>query len=307
MTSSVAVSSGPNRSLPAGTSSMGLWVLLASLGALFIATIFCGWYFRDAGADAGRPLPDLPIGLWLTSLLLIGLSFCAERGARAVSAVGVVGAGDSSAEQSAKGMLQASMAIAVLFLCGQAWSWSQLMAAETGSGVHPMYAFNFYLMTILHAVHVAGGVIYNMVALAAVKLGGDALRDRARNNATYWHFLAVVWIAILLNLMAIRIPDPQNSFLSPLSLGISGSLLLGFLYYQGRVIQILLKRGERAFAFFSLLPPVAFMHAWARGEEIGTQKLALRWAVLQGMLMIALMFTGTIHLGMFADHYQVAP
>jgi hypothetical protein len=47
------------------------------------------------------------------------------------------------------------------------------------------------------------------------------------------------------------------------------------------------------------------MHAWARGEEIGTQKLALRWAVLQAMLMIALMFTGTIHLGMFADHYQV--
>ncbi len=293
MTSTVAASSGSQEPLPAGTSGMGLWVLLVSLGALFIATIFCGWYLRDTGAGAERPLPDLPTGLWLTTVLLAGLSFCAERAARL-----------TSAPVKAK-FLRLSMVFALLFLGGQILSWGQLLAAEAGDGVHPMYAFNFYLMTVLHAVHVIGGLIYNILALVAVKVGGGMLRNRSRNNATYWHFLAVVWIAIMLNLMAVRIPNPEESFLGPLSLGVTGALLLGFVLYQARVIIILAKRGENAFAFFSLIPPVAFMHAWARGEEIGTQKLALHWAILQAALLIALMFTITIHIGQFADSYDV--
>lgn len=293
MTSHVAASSGSQEPLPAGISSMGLWVLLVSLGALFVATIFCGWYLRDTGADAARPLPDLPTGLWLTTVLLVGLAYCSERAARIVRA-----------PEKAK-FLRLAMVFAVLFLGGQMLSWGQLMAAETGEGVHPMYAFNFYLMTVLHAVHVIGGLVYNILALAAVKVGGGMLRNRSRNNATYWHFLAVVWIVILLNLMAVRIPNPEESFLGPLSLGVTGALLLGFLFYQARVIQVLAKRGEKTFAFFSLLPPVAFMHAWARGEEIGTQKLALHWAILQAALLIALMFTISIHIGQFADSYDL--
>jgi cytochrome c oxidase subunit 3 len=272
---------------------MGLWLLLVSLGVLFIATIFCGWYLRDTGAAAEHPLPDLPSSLWLTTALLAGLSFCAGRAARLTDPPG-----------QAK-FLRLSMVFAVLFLGGQVLSWVQLMAAEIGDGVHPMYAFNFYLMTVLHAVHVIGGLVYNALALLAVKVGGGMLRNRSRNNATYWHFLGAVWIVILLNLMAVRIPDPEESFLAPLSLGVTGLLLAGFLYYQLRIIVLLVKRGERAFAFFSVLPPVAFMHAWARGEEIGTQKLALHWAILQGLLLIALMFTITIHIGQFADSYDV--
>jgi len=272
---------------------MGLWVLLASLGALFIATIFCGWYFRDAGATAGRSLPDLPVGLWLTSLLLIGLSSCAERGARA-----------ARAGLPAIRLLQVSLVFGLLFLAGQAVSWAQLMSSETGEGVHPMYAFNFYLMTVLHAAHVIGGLVYNLRALATGSTEGETLAIRARNNATYWHFLAAVWVAILLNLLAIRIPEPEESFLGPTSIGVTVVLLLGFLAYQIRIIEILIKRGEYAFAFFSLVPPVAFMHAWARGEELGTQKMALRWGILQAVLLVSLMFTGTIHLGQFAKSYQ---
>jgi heme/copper-type cytochrome/quinol oxidase subunit 3 len=294
MTSAVAVRSDPPRPLPTGASRMGLLVLLASLGALFIATIFCGWYFRDAGDVVGRTLPDLPSGLWPTSLLLLALSYCAERAARGAQAA-----------RPAVFQLQLSLLFGALFLAGQVFCWSQLLAAETGAGVHPMYAFNFYMMTALHAAHVVGGLIYNLCALATAKQGGSVFMDRARNNATYWHFLSIVWVAVLLNLMAIRIPDPEHSFLSPLSLGITGLLLLGFFAYQIRIIEILLKRHEFAFAFFALLPPVAFLHAWARGEELGTQKLALRWGILQAMLMIALMYTASIHLGMFADSYDV--
>jgi cytochrome c oxidase subunit 3 len=281
MTAAAALGDAPRRPLPTGTSRMGLWVLLASLAALFIATIFCGWYFRDTGAHGARPLPDLPSGLLWTSLLLVGLGRSAQRGA-----------------------LRSSLLFGLVFLAGQALCWAQLLQAETGEGVHPMYAFNFYLMTVLHALHVVGGISYNLRALAAVKVGGRVLEERTRNNATYWHFLAAVWVVILLNLFAIRVPDPQSSFLGPLSLAVSGGLLLAFLVYQLRLVLILWKRGERAFAFFSLLPPVAFMHVWARGEELRTQRMALHWAIVAGLLLLSLIFTGTIPLGRFASDYE---
>lgn len=278
---------GSVQPLPAGASSLGLRVLLASIAALFMATLFCGWYFRDTGNAEGA-LPALPLGIWLTTLLLLGVSGFAEKAARGVDRKAV----------------QLSQLFALGFLLCQGWNWAELLKQETGAGVHPMYAFNFYLMTALHAAHIIGGLVYGVLVAGSLKVNAIDAKQRVKNLAHYWHFLAGTWAAILLNLYAIRIENPEDSFLSPLSLIVTGLLLLGVLVYQVLAIKLLYQRGEKAFAMFALLLPFAYLHIWARNEELGTAKMALRWGFLQALLLIALMFTGTLHLGTFAGNFE---
>lgn len=281
---------------PESTSRLGLRVLLASLAALFLATLFCGWYFRDTGREAaGVEAPGLPWGLWPTSLLLPLLSFWAERARRATSL--------------RPRLLRGCLALGFLFLVGQSWNWWSLLQMETGSGVHPMYAFNFYLMTVLHALHVLGGLVYTLVAIGTVRstAGESAIASRLHNHASYWHFLMAVWLFVLLNLLGMQIEEPEDSFLASASVWASGILVLGFLVYQVQAIQLLWRRGEKGFALLSLLPPIAYLHIWARAEELQTERMALRWGVLQLVLLIALMFAGTLNLGRFAANYEMIP
>jgi predicted neutral ceramidase superfamily lipid hydrolase len=139
--------------------------------------------------------------------------------------------------------------------------------------------------------------------LQSFKKDGEEMQQRVRNHAVYWHFLGATWIGILLNLLAIRVPNPEESFLAPLSAAVCLVLLVIVLVYQAIAIKMLWRRGERVFAAFSLLLPVAFLHIWARGEELDTQKMALRWGIAQALLLVAMMFAGTLHLGRFASSY----
>ena len=158
--------------------------------------MFCGWYFRDMGPTGGA-LPNLPLLLIASTLLLAAVSYFAEKGT--ASAV------------------KATLFLGVVFLVCQIFVWRDLSASEASASVHPMYAFNFYLMTALHAVHVLGGLVYSVVSLLSFKNGGEELVQRLRNHAVYWHFLGVTWVGILLNLFAIRIPNPEQSFLATLA------------------------------------------------------------------------------------------
>ncbi|MFT7517033.1 MAG: cytochrome c oxidase subunit 3 [Myxococcota bacterium] len=269
---------------------MGLRVLIASLAPLFIATMFCGWYFRDTGST-GAALPALPLLLIGSTILLVWLSAMAEKAARLVRG------------KSALSSLRFSLYIGLAFLFCQTLAWEDLISSDTGEGVHPMFAFNFYLMTALHAAHVLGGLVYTLASLKSFDQDGDELPQRLRNHAVYWHFLGLTWLGIIINLFAIRIPNPEDSFLAPLSLAVCALLLLMVLSYQWIAVRLLWRRGERTFALFSVILPIAFLHIWARGEELNTQKMALRWGIAQGLLLIAMMFAGTLHLGKFAGNF----
>jgi len=284
-----------NGALPEdGASRLGLRVLLASLAALFLSTLFCGWYFRDTGriAAAGAA-PALPWGLWPTTALLPLLSWCVERARR---------------PQVSQGrLLRASFVLGLLFLAGQTWNWISLLQMETGSGVHPMYAFNFYLMTVLHALHVVGGLVYTLVTLAAVRRQPPNLPTRLHNHASYWHFLLAVWLFVLLNLYGMRMSVPEDSLLAPGSVVVAALLALACCAYQARAIGILWRRGDKVFAVLAILPPLAYLYTWARSEELHTERMSLHWGVLQLVLLIAIMFAGTLNLGQFAGNYEMIP
>jgi cytochrome c oxidase subunit 3 len=292
-TSGEALAAPRGGASPESTSRLGLRVLLASLAALFLATLFCGWYFRDTGRVGSEgAAPGLPWGLWPTSALLPLLSYWAEKARRATRARPM--------------LLRACLGMGLLFLAGQSWNWWTLLKMETGAGVHPMYAFNFYLMTVLHALHVVGGLIYTLIAMSSVKAAMDErpLASRLHNHASYWHFLMAVWLFVLLNLLGMQVEVPEDSFLAPASVWVAGLLVLGFLAYQVQAILLLWRRGEKLFAMLALLPPMAYLHIWARAEELKTERMALRWGVLQMVLLLVLMFAGTLNLGRFAANYE---
>jgi hypothetical protein len=44
-----------------------------------------------------------------------------------------------------------------------------------------------------------------------------------------------------------------------------------------------------------VFPPFAFVHVWARAEELGTERFVARWGVIHVSWMVALIFAGAVH------------
>jgi cytochrome c oxidase subunit 3 len=86
---------------------------------------------------------------------------------------------------------------AVGFLAGQLAAWRQLDAMVVFDITNPAIAF-FYLITALHGLHLAGGLVAWGRTFAGVLRGIDPARTalRVRLCATYWHFLLVLWLAL---------------------------------------------------------------------------------------------------------------
>jgi len=157
--------------------STGLWVFMGVAGMLFF--LFSGAYLMRMSTPDWRPLPFVPLQLWLSTGLLAAASVAWQRaaqvrGARAVRAAYVV-----------------ACACSLAFLASQLWAWRAMDAARLTLEANPANSF-FYLITGLHGLHVIGG-------LAAA---GWAYRDLGRNGVTvqlcarYWHFLLALWLAM---------------------------------------------------------------------------------------------------------------
>jgi cytochrome c oxidase subunit III len=173
-------------SLPA--SKVGLGVFLAVVSALFVLLISA--YAMRMPTGDWLPLP-LPRVLWFNTAMLVLSSvalYSAERAARQGwmdgVRVGVVAAGVTT----------------LVFLIGQLLAWRQLMAEGYFLSANPANAF-FYLMTALHGLHVAGGLV--ALGRTGAKVWDDDQAEMADATlsvelcATYWHFLLLVWLVLL--------------------------------------------------------------------------------------------------------------
>lgn len=170
---------------------LGLRVFFVIASALFALLISAYVMRRDAGAD-WRALPTPP-ALWVNTGLLVLASFALHGAQTAVRREDI---------QSLKSALLMAIAATLAFLIGQALVWRQLADAGYALAGNPANTF-FYLLTALHGLHVAGG----MVALGATSLktwrGLDAaqLRLSVELCAAYWHFLLLLWLILFALLM----------------------------------------------------------------------------------------------------------
>ena len=98
--------------------------------------------------------------------------------------------------------LAAALSAALGFLTCQAWSWTIFARTTTLYGGN-LYAFTFYMLTGLHALHVLGGLIGLVVTLVRARRGDDsrAHDPGVRSTALYWHFLGAVWVVMFATLL----------------------------------------------------------------------------------------------------------
>jgi len=180
-----AASRAPARGTGISPRRLGLRLLLLSLGILFAAAL-AGYLIIRSRAQVWPPpgSPALPGGLWVSTAILAVLS--------AVLAMAVGRARAGRASETAR-LLAAATALGAAFLVAQAANWLRLDAAAERT----MLVFGFWMLTVLHALHVLGGLV--PLAITTARAGrGRYLNDPEPVElvASYWHFLGVTWVAI---------------------------------------------------------------------------------------------------------------
>ena len=173
------------RAFPLPTAKIGLRVFLVVITVLF-SLLVVAYGDRMAAAD-WRPLAE-PWLLWLNTAMLILSSVAfqwawvsARRGQRDGVRVDLLAAGG----------------FAFAFLVGQLLVWQQLAALGYFAATNVAAAF-FYLITMLHALHLLGGMVAWGRTTAKVWRGAevDEVRLSVELCAVYWHFLLVVWLVL---------------------------------------------------------------------------------------------------------------
>ena len=90
-----------------------------------------------------------------------------------------------------------TLVLSVGFLAGQYLAWQKLSAQGVYLSTSPSSSF-FYLLTVLHALHVLGGLggLFYTLRCLETDDGPRAVNVLAA-TALYWHFMAILWIYLL--------------------------------------------------------------------------------------------------------------
>ncbi len=164
---------------------IGLWVFLAVVTMLFFLLIVA--YAGRMAFEDWRPGPELRL-LWLNTVVLLACSIAMQWAA--VSARRGHGA-DAWSGFVAGGLL------GVAFLLGQLIAWLQLSGMGAFGVAIPSVAF-FYLITGLHALHIAGGLVAMSLTGAKWARGTNlaTIRPTLELTTVYWHYLFGVWVVL---------------------------------------------------------------------------------------------------------------
>jgi cytochrome c oxidase subunit 3 len=174
-------------------SSEQLLVVLGfvTIGVLFTATLVAYVVTRTT-VKIWRPesTPGLPAGLLGSTLLLFGVSSAMHRAYMSIVA---------NRHESLKRALWLALAFATAFLIGQGLNWSSMIAAQSVLPRPTLFAFTFYLLTGLHALHVLGGFVpLGIVIFRANRREYSSSRmDGVRFCVWYWHYLGAIWVVLL--------------------------------------------------------------------------------------------------------------
>ncbi len=172
----------------------GIWVALATIAMMFAA--FTSAAVVRQGASNDWEHIALPALLYINTGILI-LSGIALELARRTYLNGVKH-GMPSAKIAVR-WLTFSLLSGVAFLVGQIVVWWQLLARSVDFISSPTNSF-FYVLTVFHAVHVAGG-IGGLVRIWVKMRRFDLKRSTLNATCWYWHFMSVLWIYIFVLLI----------------------------------------------------------------------------------------------------------
>jgi cytochrome c oxidase subunit 3 len=186
---------GPPEDYRPPAAQVGLYVYMCVAAAIFslITAAYIarmgshGLMAHVAGTD-WRPMPEPPL-LWINTAILLASSLAWEKARRA---------GQGFERDTTRRMTLIGAALGLLFLAGQLLLWQQYRAAGYYLAVNPSIAF-FYLLTAVHGVHLAGGLVACARAVGQSFNRTDEARAfrNIRLCAIYWHFLFLIWLLLL--------------------------------------------------------------------------------------------------------------
>jgi cytochrome c oxidase subunit III len=183
--SAVAVSEGATTA--ERTSASGIWVAMFAITMTF-AAFTSALFIRQASTDWGHLIiPKVLIG---NTIILVLSGFVLESGRRRLL--------ESEGGRS-KGLMFVglTLVLGLIFLGGQYLAWRQLAAQGLYLATNPNSSF-FYVFTFMHALHVLGGILALAFLCWHIFLNRSVRRSLLSGVATYWHFMAALWVYLLI-------------------------------------------------------------------------------------------------------------
>ena len=171
----------------------GVWVGLATVAMMF-AAFTSAIVVRKGAADDWQHIV-LPSILYFNTVILVVSSFTFEIARRKVL---TYARGINPSQLVPLAWLGGTLALGLIFVVGQFVAWSQLKAQGVYLKSSPTSSF-FYVLTVIHAIHVIGGL--GGLTRVILKVSGHVFtlrRGTLDGTAYYWHFMGALWIYLLL-------------------------------------------------------------------------------------------------------------
>lgn len=170
-----------------------LWVGIGSIVMMFAGLTSAYIVKRN---QAGWVTFDLPKAFWYSTAVIILSSLTLQLSSKAFK----------EREMSKyRKLMFSTLVLGVLFIVLQYFGFRQFW--NSGMTLQANVAFSFlYVIVGLHALHVIGGVI----ALVVMSLKAFSSKVRVYSAVpvelicTYWHFVDILWVYLLIFLMMIR-------------------------------------------------------------------------------------------------------
>jgi cytochrome c oxidase subunit III len=174
-------------------SRTGVWVGLAAITMTF-AAFTSAMIVRQGGSNDWQHF-TLPSMLYMSTAVLLVSSAVLEVARKRVA---VYVKGGPTSHSNASSWLWLTMGLGWLFVACQYLAWLRLRAQGMYLATNPSSSF-FYLFTGLHAVHVIGGLAGLALVICRFRKPLSTLRISTLSTVSYyWHFMAVLWIYLLL-------------------------------------------------------------------------------------------------------------
>lgn len=170
----------------------GVWVGIFAITMSFAA--FTSALFVRQGSSDWTHLVVPPL-VYANTLILIMSSITFEMSRRAI-AKGLES--DRSELRIGLRWLWGALVLGLAFVAGQYMVWRQLAAAGIYLATNPNSSF-FYVFTGMHALHLIGGILALVYLIARLSGKPTAFRQSLfESTAIYWHFMAGLWLYLLL-------------------------------------------------------------------------------------------------------------
>lgn len=164
---------------------IGLWMFMLVVTMLFL--LFGMAYLMRSAFGDWRQMP-VPGQLYANTLALLASGAALEWARAALRRAN---------RDSVRTALVSAGALAVAFLIGQLLAWGQLNESGYLLASNPSNSF-FFLLTGLHGLHLAGGLVAWSRVAARLKRGASLgeIKLALDLTARYWHFMLLIWLAL---------------------------------------------------------------------------------------------------------------